>query len=257
MEEYNERVGIKEEDSSILQSLQTATSAHTFSCNPTTYFNLPRWDLGLVPTIPNQKLLTAKQFFIPLICPSSSLIGQSSPRGCPQLQSSSCSSSCWGYATRRTGKVTDVHRGQNCTISSTHSTAPRSRQNPPGRGSPNTHRQSPDLACRRMYFQWLPTKQPPQPQQARLLCQQTCSTSTEHCPTEDQHQRLQAFQAPTVDQQDKSCYGADKAGSSGPGWHPSDPAKRQNLPPGTRHRKARPTVLHCPTPSIGHQHQAK
>ena len=64
---YNERDDIKEEDSSIPQSLPRATSAHTFSHNPTTNLNQPRWDLGLVMTSPSQKSMTAKQFSNPCL----------------------------------------------------------------------------------------------------------------------------------------------------------------------------------------------
>ena len=53
----NERVVvIKEEDSSILQSLPTATSAHIYSnYNPTLNSNQPRWDLGSASQSPKSR----------------------------------------------------------------------------------------------------------------------------------------------------------------------------------------------------------
>ena len=106
--------------------------------------------------------------------------------------------------------------------SSTPFIAQLNRQNPPGRGFPITRRQLPGLACRQMSSRWSPIWRPPHHLQAQPSCQPQCSTSTGHSPTVDQHPAPPASQVSTVELQGGKCYGIETAGSSEPGWHPSN-----------------------------------
>ena len=64
------RVDIKDDDSSILQSL---SAAHTYSKEPALNSNVPRWDLGSVNQ--NRKLRRVKRFCNPQTRPSFSSTG--------------------------------------------------------------------------------------------------------------------------------------------------------------------------------------
>ena len=142
-EECTSEADILHTPSQFLQSLLSATTAHTFSSNSPTICNQPRWDLGSAQANRNAKSRTDRLSANWQTRQSSNSIGQHFQPVYHQSPSSLCCSSSWGYATRRIDIQTGEQDLRNCTSSFTCSIGQPSLQNPQDKGLHNILHQSP------------------------------------------------------------------------------------------------------------------